>query len=812
MAPGTAAAFVDGLRDVPLLSPAQHDELNRHLLPNYPDPRRLAKELLQRGWLTPYQVNQLFLGKGAELILGSYIVLERLGEGGTGQVFKARHQKMDRVVELKIIRPELLTDPVVVQRFYREVQVVSQLSHANVVHAYDAGPIGPTHFLAMEYVEGTDLSKLVKDKGPLPVDMACEYIRQAALGLQHVHECGLIHRDVRPSNLLRTVRAVTGTHTLMEVIKLLDLGLARLRRNANGEVTAALTPVAVLAMDNPDYLAPEQAIEFHEVDIRADLYSLGCTFYFLLTGRPPFFGGSMAETLLKHQDSLPPPIERFRPDLPGTIGVVVHRLLAKRPEDRYQTPAELAAALGAAPRQALPPDDNRTVPLPMPDTVPVAALGAKRSRRKRYLLGGAAAVGLGSLLLLGLVFGRKSSGKATGPLPTAVPGTGSEVRQSLPVAKLRDLIRPSPEENRWAALPWALTLWEARQRAEQQGKPILVWETDGHPLGCVATDGLTSRTQVFSDAGILRQLGDNFVPTALDDWCQRRRKDAEGDFFATVWKQRNPIPQGAGRQGFYCLTASGKLLAFKHSIFDPETMRSFMQQGLAEWRKHPEAPRKAGTIGAPASVDTRYQLAPPAGGRIISVYTRILENDGRGGWRRGTSTVPGGASAARDHLWLTPAEVASLVPGSPRDGAVLPLPARVADRLVRFHLVDNTRGEPEYWQRDDVRSLQLTLTVREVTAEQVQMTLEGHVVLTAAANRGYDVRLVGELSCDRRQKTLTRFDVVAVGDHWGENPHAAGARAGKKPLGVVFELARGDVPADLAPPGGMHHIDDYFAP
>src|SRR5262249_28729803 len=154
--------------------------------------------LIERGWLTAFQVNLLFQGRAADLMLGHYVVLERLGEGGTGQVFKARHQKLGRTVAVKVIRPELLTDPEVVARFYREVQVLSQMSHPNVVHAYDAGPIDATHFLAMEYVEGVDLDRRVKEQGPLPLALACDYIRQAALGLQHAHEKGLVHRDIKP--------------------------------------------------------------------------------------------------------------------------------------------------------------------------------------------------------------------------------------------------------------------------------------------------------------------------------------------------------------------------------------------------------------------------------------------------------------------------------------------------------------------------------------------------------------------------------------------------------------------------------------
>jgi serine/threonine protein kinase len=302
-----------------------------------------------------------------ERIIGPYVVLEPLGQGGTGQVFKARHQRLDRIVALKVIRKELLSDPEVVSRFYREMRLVSQLSSPHVVHAFDAGPIvdrppSPLggegsgvrgeglvqgHFLVMEYVEGTDLGRLVKKAGPLPARQAAEYIRQAALGLQHIYKHQLVHRDIKPGNLL-----LCG-----ELIKILDLGLARWRPatleqadSSPSEETSSssLTPAGSVMMGTPDYLAPEQALDFHAADIRADLYSLGCTFYYLLTGQPPFPGGTLAQKLLNHQNTPAPPVNTLRCAVPPAIAGIVHRLLAKRPEDRYVTPADLVADLDAA--------------------------------------------------------------------------------------------------------------------------------------------------------------------------------------------------------------------------------------------------------------------------------------------------------------------------------------------------------------------------------------------------------------------------------------------------------------------------------
>jgi serine/threonine-protein kinase len=343
MSSDPAAILVRRLSQSALLQPGQLKELTATLQAQFPDPRALAQELVRRGWVTIYQVQQVALGKGAELTLGPYVLLEKLGEGGMGQVFKAKHARLGRVVALKVVRPDLVTDQEVVQRFFREIEVISRISHPNIVHAYDAGPIGKALMLAMEFVDGVDLDKLVKRDGPLPVRQACDYIRQAACGLQHAHEKALVHRDIKPSNLL--VAKGQGPQA-PGVVKILDMGLARLIQPAPSSRTRNLTVLGGTAwtMGTPDYLAPEQAIEFHKADIRADIYSLGCTLFFLLTGRPPF-EGTLPEKLMKHQQVEPEPLEKVRPDAPPELGPVLARLLAKLPAERYQTPAEVAAAL-----------------------------------------------------------------------------------------------------------------------------------------------------------------------------------------------------------------------------------------------------------------------------------------------------------------------------------------------------------------------------------------------------------------------------------------------------------------------------------
>jgi len=352
----SCATFLEILGQCQFLAAAQWHELTQADWPQqFGEPRALAAELLKRGWLTPFQVNQLFQGRGPELVVGPYLLLERLGAGGTGLVFKALHRKMQRAVALKLIRRELVRDAEVVSRFLRELQVISQLDHPHIVHAYDAGPIGETYFLAMEYVEGVDLDRLVRRSGPLSATEACAYVRQAALGLQHAHERGLVHRDIKPSNLFLARSKGPGA---TGVVKLLDLGLARFREvegkqqpAAEAVATRILTPVGSVLMGTPDYMAPEQANDFHAADIRADVYSLGCTLYFLLTGRAPFAGATLAQKLVHHQMIEPPDVRTLRPEIPAALARALRKMMAKRPEDRYQTPGELAAALPEQPER-----------------------------------------------------------------------------------------------------------------------------------------------------------------------------------------------------------------------------------------------------------------------------------------------------------------------------------------------------------------------------------------------------------------------------------------------------------------------------
>ncbi len=263
-----------------------------------------------------------------------YRIVATIGTGGMGTVYRAEHRLMDRPVALKVIRGDLLGSAAMVERFRREVKAAARLaSHPNIVAAYDAEQAGETHMLVMEFIEGTDLARLVDRRRGLPVGEACEYVRQAALGLQHACDDGMVHRDIKPQNLMRTTRGQ---------VKILDFGLARFASEvaSQGGMTAE-----GMVLGSADYIAPEQIDGPHAADIRADIYSLGCTLYFLLAGQPPFPDGSLIRKLLAHREDTPRPLAELRADVPAELIRVVERMMAKDPARRFQVPEDVARAL-----------------------------------------------------------------------------------------------------------------------------------------------------------------------------------------------------------------------------------------------------------------------------------------------------------------------------------------------------------------------------------------------------------------------------------------------------------------------------------
>lgn len=282
-----------------------------------------------------------------------YRVGELLGVGGMGAVYKAEHLLMQRPVALKLINRELVDRPATSERFRREVRAAGRLTHPNIVTAFDAEQAGDWHFLAMEYVDGVSLARRIAEHGPLSVPEACDYVRQAALGLQHAHECGMVHRDIKPHNLMLTP---TGQ------VKILDFGLARfaLESAPAGSFFAAADDLLVdaspskstdpvtqtgMVMGTPDYIAPEQARDSHTADIRADIYSLGCTLYDLLAGKAPFSEGTPVQKVKAHMEQTPKALSDIRRDVPPELMRVIERMMAKDAAQRFQTPADVVEAL-----------------------------------------------------------------------------------------------------------------------------------------------------------------------------------------------------------------------------------------------------------------------------------------------------------------------------------------------------------------------------------------------------------------------------------------------------------------------------------
>jgi serine/threonine protein kinase len=297
-------------------------------------PRKFAQQLIREGLLTLFQAEQFLQGKYKGFHLGGYRILDRLGAGGAGTVYLAEHEVMRRKVAIKVLPTPFAEDKELLERFHLEARAAALLDHPNVVHVLDYRSEGPLHFIVMEYIEGPNLQQMVNRRGSLPIALACDYIRQAAIGLQHAHEAGLVHRDVKPANLLVASDGL---------VKVLDLGLARYEPEGADSVTQRFNNRMVLG--TADYLAPEQALNLHNVDARADVYSLGATLFTLLAGRPPFHEGSLGQKLMWHQMREPPAVTQFRPDVPAKLAVIVAKMLAKRPEDRFQSALEVIETL-----------------------------------------------------------------------------------------------------------------------------------------------------------------------------------------------------------------------------------------------------------------------------------------------------------------------------------------------------------------------------------------------------------------------------------------------------------------------------------
>ena len=324
--------FVKQLADSGVIAPGK---LEKFVPPSGApkDAQELARQLVQSKCLTKFQAREIYEGRAKSLILGNYTLIDKIGAGGMGQVFKAEHRRMHRTVAIKVLPLATMKDPATAARFQREVEAAAKLSHPNIVTAHDADEAGGVHFLVMEYVEGADLSALVKKNGPLPMQKAVNYILQAARGLEFAHAEGVVHRDIKPANLLLDKKGV---------VKILDMGLARIA-GGDAETQAELTGTGAV-MGTVDYMAPEQALSTKHADARADIYSLGCTLYYLVSGKAAYDGDTLMSKLLAHREK---PIPALGGDASDELQAVFERMVAKKVEDRYQTMSEVIAALDA---------------------------------------------------------------------------------------------------------------------------------------------------------------------------------------------------------------------------------------------------------------------------------------------------------------------------------------------------------------------------------------------------------------------------------------------------------------------------------
>ncbi|MCA9090045.1 MAG: protein kinase [Planctomycetaceae bacterium] len=348
-----------------------------------PDARSFADALISSGDLTDWQVEKLLKGRHKGFFLGKYKLLKMIGKGGMSSVYLAEHVMMKRRCAIKVLPWKLVTNSSFLQRFYREAQLVAQLDHPHIVRAYDVdhekeGEID-IHFLVMEYVDGRNFFEIVSDQGPQDCRRAVDLIEQGCEGLAYAHRAGLVHRDIKPGNFILDEHGR---------VRLMDLGLARVT-DASEEASLTVAHDEKV-LGTADYLAPEQAVDSHTVDPRADLYSLGCTLYFLLTGHPPFNQGTLTQRLLAHQTKEPPPVEEERPDVPQSLVLIIRKLMAKKPEDRYQSADEVVTVLKewlasldstdaelAIPNAMIPPSTER--PAPPPGSTRVQSPSSKKT-------------------------------------------------------------------------------------------------------------------------------------------------------------------------------------------------------------------------------------------------------------------------------------------------------------------------------------------------------------------------------------------------------------------------------------------------
>lgn len=424
--------FLDGLRSLGK-TPSKPDEL-------------LAR-MIDAGMITQFHADKLAAGKYKGFQIGSYLILDQIGTGGMGQVYLAEHTAMRRLVALKVFPPYAADDEVAKERFLREARAAAALDHPNIVRVFDLCQEGRLLYLVMEYVEGISLQALVARHGPLDVAAACHYARQIAFGLQHAHELGFVHRDVKPANLLLDRAGV---------VRILDLGLVRSDADAESGLTKQLDSKSILG--TADYVAPEQAVDSSNVDIRADLYSLGATLYFLLAGRPLFPEGRTAQKLVWQQIKDPTRIDSIRKDVPAGMAAVIHKMLEKRASDRYATPLEVFDALAEWDLDDVPPPDDAVMPkTPARVQASRAAMPSAGPRvsgsTSQILTLAMRSSGSGSTSMTATLRGTGGSSVIGAPTPRTTPDSAET--NAMHREETRRTPKREPEPRRF---PWAIAL------------------------------------------------------------------------------------------------------------------------------------------------------------------------------------------------------------------------------------------------------------------------------------------------------------------------------------------------------------------
>jgi eukaryotic-like serine/threonine-protein kinase len=345
-APTTPAEVFDLLRQSGLVAESEMARC-KELANEAMTAEQFVEELVRRGLVTPFHTSNLLKGRWRGFFVGKYRLLELLGVGGMGQVYLAAHETMRRLVAIKLLTLRPGADPSILPRFQREARAMAALDHPHIVKAFDADKDDKIHYIVLEYVDGLSLNDLVRQRGTLTLDRAANYICQAAIGLHHAHQMGVIHRDIKPGNMLIDRDGL---------VKILDMGLARLYHDSADNLT--LEHNAGQALGTADYLAPEQATNSHDVEPRADIYALGCTFYFLLTGRAPFQGASISQKLAWHQTRMPASVRQSRPDVPVEVEAILNKMMAKKPQDRFATAEEVREVLEPWAGPLLPPEEH----------------------------------------------------------------------------------------------------------------------------------------------------------------------------------------------------------------------------------------------------------------------------------------------------------------------------------------------------------------------------------------------------------------------------------------------------------------------